>query len=72
MDYDVRPEPSPAERAALIVALEQLLAREGGTDAPRAYRSKWWQAGLRESVLSEPERGDRELRELPARGSDRG
>ena len=54
MDYEIRPEPTPAEREALIAALERLLAYEGGLpEVPAAYRSKWRQAGLRESVGDE-------------------
>ena len=51
MDYAITPEPTPEERAALIVALERLLARDGGAlGAPPAYTSAWRQAGVRENV----------------------
>jgi hypothetical protein len=50
MDYAVRPEPSPEERAALERALPRLLAEQ--SDA----RSDWWRTGVRESL--EPDEDD--------------
>ena len=51
MDYEIRPEPTPMERDALIAALERMLAREGGApQLPPAYRSEWRKVGLQENV----------------------
>ncbi len=49
MDAEITPEPTPAEREALHLALERLLAdeREGTRDAGA---SAWWRAGVRENV----------------------
>jgi hypothetical protein len=45
MKVEVSPEPSDAERQALLLAVEQLLVRE------RDLRtSAWWRAGIRENV----------------------
>jgi len=49
---DIRPEPSDEERAAIVIALERLLAGDGGGQAPDG----WWQAGLDESLEHEDER----------------
>jgi hypothetical protein len=44
---DIRPEPSPEEEAAIVIALERLdSGREGAPD-------RWWAAGVRESVEGE-------------------
>src|SRR3954451_10889094 len=48
---DVSPEPPPAERAALLRALEQLAER--GREL-RPETSAWWVAGVRENVSAEP------------------
>jgi hypothetical protein len=48
MEAEIRPEPTPVERAAILAALERLLA-----DGPPAHRSAWREAGIREN-LSEP------------------
>ena len=40
---EIRPEPTPEEREAILRALAALDGREGGSSA-------WWQAGVRESV----------------------
>lgn len=53
MDPEIRPEPSPQERMAILVALERLFA-DGG---PPAYRSGWREAGIREN-LDEREAAD--------------
>jgi hypothetical protein len=47
MEPEIRPEPTPEERAAILVALERLL-----DDDPRApaYRSAWREAGIRENL----------------------
>lgn len=49
MNFEIVPEPTPEERAAIVAALEQLLADE--ERGPGA----WWEAGLRENVEDEPE-----------------
>ena len=43
-----RPEPEPAERDALVLALERLLETESGL--PEAYRSEWRRTALEEGV----------------------
>ena len=52
MEPEITPEPSPAERAAILAALEEEHADEG---APPAYRSLWRRDGIRESVEGEGE-----------------
>ena len=49
---EIRPQPSKEERAAIVAAVERLLAEEGARDkrAP-----EWWVAGLRESLEGEEE-----------------
>jgi hypothetical protein len=47
---EIRPQPSPAERVAILIALEQMLGRPRRDEAPR--HSAWAQAGRRESLLS--------------------
>jgi hypothetical protein len=49
VQFEISPEPSPAERAAIVAALERLLAERD--DPPSA---RWWEAGLREG-LEEPD-----------------
>jgi hypothetical protein len=44
---EIKPEPSPEERAAILAALERLLAADTG---PTAYRSAWRGAGIRENL----------------------
>jgi hypothetical protein len=51
MDYAVRPEPSPEERAALERVLPRLLAEH--SDA----RSDWWRTGVRESLEADEDDG---------------
>lgn len=46
MLVEIHPEPSEEERAAILVALDWLLA----DDRPPAPSSEWWQAGVRENV----------------------
>ncbi|HYX87802.1 MAG TPA: hypothetical protein VE753_00385 [Gaiellaceae bacterium] len=48
MDVDIRPEPEPAEREAILAGLEKLLAEEG---LPAAYRSAWRAEAIRENVV---------------------
>ena len=52
MRYEISPEPDPNEREALEAALARLLAAE---EKPAPYRSRWREAGLRESVEDEEE-----------------
>ena len=47
MEPEIRPEPTPEERAAILAALEQLFS-DGGT--PPAYESAWREAGIRENL----------------------
>jgi hypothetical protein len=47
MEPEIRPEPTPEERAAILAALERLFS-DGG--APPAYRSAWREAGIRENL----------------------
>jgi hypothetical protein len=46
---EIRPEPSPSERAAILIALEQMLGTTRRDEAPRP--SAWALAGRRESLL---------------------
>jgi hypothetical protein len=46
---EIRPEPSPAERAAILIALEQMLGTRPRDEARQP--SAWALAGRRESVL---------------------
>ena len=47
---EIRPEPSPSERSAILIALDQILDTQRRDDSPRI--SAWAQAGRRESLLS--------------------
>ena len=47
---EIRPEPSPSERKAILIALEQMLGTPRRDEAPRL--SAWAQAGRRYSLLS--------------------
>jgi hypothetical protein len=47
VEPEIRPEPSPEERAAILAALERLLDGDSG---PSAYRSAWRDAGVRENL----------------------
>jgi hypothetical protein len=51
--YSFRPEPEPAEREALVLAIAQLLEDEALP--PSAYRSLWRRAALEEGVSDEGE-----------------
>ena len=55
MEAEIRPEPSPEERAAILAALERLLADDSG---PPAYRSSWRAAGIRENLDESGDEGD--------------
>jgi hypothetical protein len=46
---EITPEPTSEERAAILAALERVRAEEERTPGP------WWEAGLRENVLDEPD-----------------
>ncbi|MCD6032696.1 MAG: hypothetical protein K0S78_4878 [Thermomicrobiales bacterium] len=46
---EIRPEPSPAERAALLIALERMLGVARRDEVPRS--SAWALAGRREALL---------------------
>jgi hypothetical protein len=46
---EITPEPTSEERAAILAALERVRAEEERTPGP------WWDAGLRENVLDEPD-----------------
>ena len=50
MDVEIRPEPGSEERAIILRALEEQLAREG---SPAAYRSAWRELGIRENTDGE-------------------
>jgi hypothetical protein len=47
MEHEIRPEPNPEERAAILAALERLF---DGDAEPPAYRSAWREAGVRENL----------------------
>jgi hypothetical protein len=48
MEVEIRPEPGgPAEREAILAALEELLVRD---QIPASYRSAWRAEGIRENV----------------------
>jgi hypothetical protein len=46
--YSFRPEPEPAERKALELALDQLLGAE--LEEPGPYQSEWRRTALEEAV----------------------
>lgn len=48
MQVEIRPEPTPEEREALLRALAALDGRRNGV-------SSWWEAGVRESLDEERE-----------------
>ena len=47
MEIEIRPEPSPRERKAILAALESQLADD---EASSVYRSAWWTEGIRQNV----------------------
>lgn len=50
MEPEIRPTPTDAERSAILSAL----ARDEGREPP-AYRSRWREAALEESLGPDPE-----------------
>ena len=62
---EIRPEPSPAERAAILMALARMLGTVPRDDAPRV--STWALAGRREALLGR----DGGVRTGRGRGFDR-
>ena len=50
VDVEIRPEPRPEDRRALLASLEELLA---DPEPPAAYRSGWRKQGIRENVDAE-------------------
>jgi hypothetical protein len=50
--YSFRPEPEPAEREALLLALERLLE---GEERPTPYGSEWRRAALDEGISAAEE-----------------
>ena len=44
MEFEIRPEPTTEERAAIAAALRELLDESG------AQPGLWWRAGVRENV----------------------
>lgn len=52
MEAQIRPEPSPEERTAILAAVVRLEADE---TVPPAYRSAWREAGVRENLGAEEE-----------------
>jgi hypothetical protein len=55
MEIEIRPEPGPEERKAILAGLEQLLVEEG---LPAPYRSGWRAEGIRENVEAPDEERD--------------
>ena len=51
MELEIRPEPGPEEREAILASLERLLRPE----PPAAYRSAWRTQAIRENVEDPPE-----------------
>ena len=51
MDVEIEPEPEPAERDAIEVALARLLEDRFAAPGAAPYVSRWRLAGLRENVL---------------------
>ena len=45
MEAEIKPDPTPEERAAILAALAGLLS-----DGPPAYRSAWRQLGVEENL----------------------
>lgn len=54
MEPQIRPEPTPEERAVILAALERLVSRDS---RPSAYRSAWRDAGVRENLDESSEDG---------------
>lgn len=66
VDVDLVPEPPPAMRDALAAALAREL--EGGA---AAQASRWWQAGIAESVEADGDYDETVARPLSSRGATR-
>lgn len=49
--YSFRPQPDPAEREAILLALKRLLPVEV-EEGPTAYRSEWRRVAFEEGVSS--------------------
>ncbi len=49
MEFEIIPEPTAAEREAVLLALAEANVRPAGDP------SAWWEAGVRESVEDEAE-----------------
>jgi hypothetical protein len=49
VELEIQPEPEPADREAITIALERLLDREA---LPAAYTSPWRLAGIAENVAA--------------------
>jgi hypothetical protein len=54
VEPQIRPEPTPEERAVILAALERLLSEDS---RPPAYRSAWRDAGIRENLDESSEEG---------------
>jgi hypothetical protein len=48
VELEIRPEPGPEEREAILCGLEKLMVAQAGR--PAAYGSAWRAAGIRENV----------------------
>jgi hypothetical protein len=50
LDFDITPEPSPDEAAAVISAIEQALAEDEAFRPPPGLTSAWRRAGADEAT----------------------
>jgi hypothetical protein len=48
IEFEIVPDPEPDEAAALMAALDEILADDGTFDPPAAYASRWRRAGVPE------------------------
>jgi len=48
LDFDISPEPSPDEAAALVSAIEQALSEDGAFRPPPGLTSAWRRTGADE------------------------
>jgi hypothetical protein len=53
-EYEIHPEPEPAEAAAIAEALERLAADDGWDAAPGPAASPWSRAARAEAVGDDP------------------
>ena len=53
LDYEITPDPEPAEAAAIVAAIERAVAEDGALAAPVA--GAWARAGRDAAVRSEPD-----------------